>query len=465
MRRDARRGLLKFTEAVTPRYQTGRVHRIISDQLDRVESGEVDRLMLLVCPRHGKSLLASQRYPAYALGRNPALSIISASATAPLAEDHGREVRNLIESDEYRALFQTKLAEDSTAKGKWLTQDGGGYYAVGIGGAIMGRGADRLIIDDPFASMAEAQSQTTRDKVWNWYQGSAYNRLQPGGAIVLIQHRMHEDDLAGRLLASQDNGDKWTVVELPVSGVPLWPERFNPEFYARLKAVTPPLYWSALYEQNPQPEEGTFFQRAWFWFYNPQDAKGRKYLTSDFAFTENGGDFTEIGIHGVYQDRGETKLYLCLDGWYGQQDQVNWAEEYMTLVARHRPVVEFGEGGMTRRASEGLLTRVRRERKAPGGKIEWMPSVSDKVARAASLRAMASMGRVGLPDNDYGHRVLAQLLGFPAGKHDDAVDMVAMMARAIDQAHPAMALGAKPTVVKDRWDKAFDGDEGGSWRV
>lgn len=466
-RQDAQTSLLAFTEYTVPGYIPGYVHQQIAAAFDRVEAGEVDRLLILTCPQHGKSQLSSQRYPAYSLGRNPAHDVISASAVAMLAEKFGQDVRNCISSREYQNLFPgTRLAEDSQAKGQWRTQSGGSYYAVGIGGAVMGRGATRLVIDDPFASMEEAQSQRARDRVWDWYTGTAYNRVRPGGAIVVICHRMHEDDLAGRLLASQDNGDKWTVVELPVSGVPLWPERFNTEFYARLKAVTPPLYWSALYEQNPQPEEGTFFKREWFWFYKPEEARlVRKYLSSDFAFTENGGDYTEIGIHGVGVEKGETRLYLCMDGWYGQADQVDWVDQYLALVKRHRPIVEFGEGGMPRRASEGLITRMRREQHIPGGRVEWVPSVNDKVSRAASLRAMASMGRVGLPDNDYGHRVLAQLLGFPAAKHDDAVDMCGLMARVLDQAHPAMAVASKPRVVKDRWDKAFEGDEGGSWRV
>jgi hypothetical protein len=422
--------------------------------------------MLLVCPRHGKSMLASQRYPAYALGRDPRLSVISASSTVPLAEDHGREVRNIIDSPEYQALFDTRLAEDSTAKGKWLTNAGGGYFAVGIGGAIMGRGADRLIIDDPFASMMDAQSETARDRVWDWYQGTAYNRLHPGARVILIQHRMHEDDLAGRLLASQDSGDKWTVVELPVSGEPLWPERFDQAFYDRVRAVTPPLYWSALYEQRPLPAEGTFFQREWFWRYRLDEVPAvKKYLTSDFAFTEGGGDFTELGIHGVATERGETRLYLGIDGWYGQQDQVQWVEQYMALVARHRPLAEFGEAGMPRRASEGLITRIRRERRIPGGLVDWLPTIGDKVARASSLRAMASMGRVGLPANDYGDRLLAQFLGFPAAKYDDAVDMCGLMARAIDQAHPALGVVAKPKVQRDRWDRAFEDTEGDSWRT
>ena len=467
-RRIARRNLLPFIEATTPGWSPGRLHRGLCDQLDRVVRGEVDRLIVMCPPQMGKSTVSSKRFPAYVLGQNPARDIISASATVQLAEEFGRSVRNCIDSQEYKALFpDVRLADDSQAKGRWHTEQGGSYFAVGVGGALMGRGAELAVIDDPIASWQDGQSQVVRRQVWEWYTGTLLNRVRPGGSIIVIAHRLHEDDLAGRLLAQQAaGGDRWEVVKFPADlSDPPWAERYDSAALERIKGNISPLQWNALYLQNPQPEEGTFFQRAWFWFYDPKEAKGRKYLSSDFAFTENGGDFTEIGIHSVWQEHNETKLYLCVDGWYGQQDQVNWAESYMDLVARHRPIVEFGEGGMTRRASEGLLGRVRRERRAPGGKIEWMPSISDKVARAAPLRAMASMGRVGLPDNDYGHRVLAQLLGFPSGKHDDAVDMVGMMARAIDQAHPAMALTATRKVVTDKWDRAFDSDEGSSWRL
>ena len=452
--------MLQFTEYVIPHYESAPIHATIAAHLDRVERGEIDRLLLLCPPRHGKSVLASRCYPAYVIGRDPTHNVIAASATASLAEDFGRDVRNLVCSQEYRNLFATALAEDSQAKGQWHTTQGGGYYAVGIGGAIMGRGATRLVIDDPFSSMEDAQSQRSRERVWDWYRGTAYNRLQPGGAIVVIQHRMHEDDLAGRLLASQDNGDKWTVVDLAVSSGNLWPSRFTPDFYARLKAVTPPLYWSALYEQNPQPAEGTFFQRNWFQFYNPADVPVvRKYLTSDFAVTEKQeADFTELGVHGVSQGAdGRLQIYLGLDGWYGQQDPSQWIEQYVDLVLRTRPIAEFGEGGVIQRAVEPFLQRRRIERKAHG-RIEWLASIGDKQARAASLRAMASMGMVRLPDNDYGQRLLDQLLGFPAAKHDDAVDMLGMLPRALEMAHPAISSQTATGVRRDRYDRAFDRD-------
>lgn len=226
----ASESLIGFTEYTNPRYKTARVHRVIAGHLERVLHGEVDRLMLLTAPRHGKSELASRRFPALVLGQKPDKHFISVSAGADLATDFGRDVRNLINGEAFRRLFDTRLAEDSQAKNKWRTDVGGGYYAVGVGGDFMGRGADVLMIDDPFASMADAQSAKTRKDVWDWYTGTAYNRLEAGGAIVLINHRMHEDDLSGRIFAQQAaGGDRFEVVELPAigdDGEALWPERF-----------------------------------------------------------------------------------------------------------------------------------------------------------------------------------------------------------------------------------------------
>src|SRR6185312_5699268 len=228
---------------------------------------EVDRLMLLLPPRHGKSELASKRYPAWLLGRNPSRQFISVSATAELASDFGRDVRNIVGSEEYRALFDTRLAEDSQAKGKWHTSAGGIYYAVGIGGSVLGRGGDVILIDDPYSSMEDALSEVTRKNVWEWYTGTAYNRLMPNGAIVVINHRMHEDDLSGRLLAQQAaGGDKWEVVELPAiseTNEALWPEAYPIDALHRIRQNTPARFFSALYQQQPAPEEGDYFKAEW----------------------------------------------------------------------------------------------------------------------------------------------------------------------------------------------------------
>ena len=323
-RQDAQRALIAFTEYTFPRYQAARHHRLIAAQLERVLTGEVDRLMLLVPPRHGKSELASRRFPAFYLGGYPDRQFLSISATADLAADFGREVRNLISGAEYRSLFDTVLAADSHAKGKWHTSAGGLYYSVGIGGAVLGRGAHVMLIDDPFASMEEALSEVTRKNVWDWYTGTAYNRLMPGGKIVVINHRMHEDDLAGRLLAQQAaGGDKWEVVELPAidnKGAALWPEAYPIPALERIRKNTQPRFWSALYQQCPAPEEGDYFRTDWLRPYETVPSRDtlKIYGASDYAVTANGGDYT---VHIVVGVDPLWRIYV-LDLWRQQTHRI-----------------------------------------------------------------------------------------------------------------------------------------------
>lgn len=465
-RRAARQSLLPFTEYTTPNWRAGKIHRIIAEQFDRVTRKEVDRLMLLCPPQHGKSSLASKRYPALVLGIDPRTDIISASATSPLAEEFGRDVRNCIGSSEYRALFpETTLAEDSQAKGRWNTAQGGGYYAVGIGGALMGRGGNLGVIDDPFATWDDAQSETTRNKVWEWYTGTFYNRMRPGAPIVVIQHRMHEDDLVGRLIERQKTGgDKWEIVELPaLLDDPPWPERYDRKALERIRDNSDPRKWAALYQQNPTPDEGTFFKREWFEFYDPERlVAGHRYTTADYAVTEDGGDFSEVGTH-VYGTDG--CLYLAVEGWRGQTTPDVWIERTIDQFARHKPLCFFAESGVIRRATEPFLTRRMHDR-GKFCRLEWITRTKDKPAMARPLQAMASMRKVKLPDNEYGHHLLHQFLGFPGSQKDDGVDMCGLMALAIDQAHPGMAGTVEMKKPRDRWDRAFSNDvETDSWKT
>ena len=439
---------------------------MIAEQFDRVTRGEVDRLMLLCPPQHGKSTIASKRYPAQVLGLDPTKDVISASATSPLAEEFGRDVRNCIGSSEYKCLFpETTLAEDSQARGRWNTSQGGGYYAVGIGGALMGRGGNLGIIDDPFATWDDAQSETTRNKVWEWYTGTFYNRMRPGAPIIVIQHRMHEDDLVGRLIARQETGgDRWEIVELPaLLDDPPWAERYNRQALERIRDNSDPRKWAALYQQNPTPDEGTFFKREWFGFYDPsRTILGHRYTTADFAVTEDGGDWSEIGTH-VYAPGGE--LYLAVDAWRGQTTSDVWIERTIDQFARHKPLCFFGETGVIRRATEPFLTRRMHERQTYC-RLEWITRTRDKPAMARPLQAMASMGKVKLPDNEYGHHLLNQFLGFPGSQHDDGVDMCGLMALAVDQAHPAMATKTEQRAKPDRWERIFNDDsEADTWKT
>lgn len=436
---------MAFTEFTYARYRTARHHRIIAEELQSVERGEVDRLMLLVAPRHGKSELASRRFPAWFLGRQPDKQFISGSASAEFASDFGREVRNLMQSQEYRALFSTKLAQDSQAKNKWHTTAGGVYYAVGIGGQIMGRGADVMLIDDPFATMADAQSEVSRKAVWEWFTGSAYNRLQPGGAIIIINHRMHEDDLCGRLLAQQAaGGDQWHVVEMPAVaegddplgrevGGALWPEQYPIEDLERIRANTIPRFWSALYQQRPSPETGDYFKSDWLKPYikgqQPVRETMQVYGGSDYAVTEGGGDYTAHVVVGVDPDN---KIWL-LDLWREQASSDRWVDSWCDLVKEWKPIGWAEETGQIKGGVGPFLDQRARERKAYCARQQFPTRTGNKEIRAQSIRGRMALDGLYVPTYEPWYADFrSELMNFPAGKHDDCVDALGLIGQLLD---------------------------------
>jgi predicted phage terminase large subunit-like protein len=390
--------------------------------------------MIFMPPRHGKSELASKRFPAWCLGRKPDRQIIAASYNSDLANDFGRNVRNLVAEPEFQHVFPSvSLAPDSQAANRMNTNHGGAYVAAGVGTAVTGRGAHIALIDDPFKDREEADSERRRETVWDWYRSTLYTRLMPGGAIVLIQTRWHEDDLAGRLL--EQERDQWDVLELPAlsaHGEALWPAWYDVPALQRIRDTIGPREWSALYQQRPQPDEGTFFQREWFKEWKQLPAL-RYYGTSDYAVTDGGGDFTRHRIWGV--DAGGN-LYR-VDGWGGQTSSDVWIERQLDLIDRYKPMAWFGETGVIRRAIEPMLLRRMAERRL-FCRMEWLPSISDKPTRARPFQSMAASGRVYFePGAD-----LAEHLTFPAGKYDDDVDCSSLIGRALDQAHPALVPAA-----------------------
>jgi predicted phage terminase large subunit-like protein len=456
-RRESQKSLLSFTEYTNPLYQPAGHHKRICEALERVERGECDRLMIFMPPRHGKSELASKRFPAWCLGRQPQRQIIAASYNSDLANDFGRHVRNIVGEPEFREVFPaTELAPDSHAANRMNTNHGGAYVAAGVGTAVTGRGAHIALIDDPFKDREEADSERRRDLVWDWYRSTLFTRLMPGGAIVLIQTRWHEDDLAGRLLESE--ADQWEVLELPAldsDGAALWPEWYDETALARIKATIGPREWSALYQQRPQPDDGTFFQRDWFKEWEAKPAL-RYYGTSDYAVTDGGGDYT---VHRVWGIDAAGAIYR-VDGWRGQATSDVWIEQKLNLIKQYKPLCWFGEGGVIQKAIEPMLKRRMRERQT-FCRLEWMPSVADKPTRARSFQAMAASGRVYFEQQ----ADLSEFLSFPAGKHDDEVDTASLIGRAIDQAHPAIVATREDGKPKDRWDRAFDKQPEDSWKT
>jgi predicted phage terminase large subunit-like protein len=446
-RAEAQQSLIDFTEYTFSRYRTAPHHRAIAEQLQRIERGEIDRLMLLVPPRHGKSELASHRFPAWYLGRQPNKQFISVSATESLASDFGRAVRNTIASPEYKAIFEaTELAEDSQARGKWHTSAGGIYYALGIGGSVLGRGGDCILIDDPYASMQDALSELTRKNVWDWYTGTAYNRLMPGGKIIIINHRMHEDDLCGQLLSQQAaGGDKWEVVELPAinaDGSALWPDAYPIEALERIRRNSQARFWSALYMQRPTPDEGTFFQSDWLKPYDKAPAQNtlRVYGGSDYAVTSDDGDYT---CHAVVGIDPEGRMYL-LDLWRKQAASDEWVESFCDLVKEWKPIAWAEETGQIRSGVGPYIDRRQRERGAYVYR-EQFPTRGDKAVRAQSIRGRMALEGLYVPRlAQWYPDFRSELLSFPAGKHDDQVDAIGLIGQLLDR----MMAGERPQVAE-----------------
>lgn len=298
--------------------------------------------MVFMPPRHGKSELASRRFPAWYLGANPTKQIIASSYNSELAGDFGRDVRNIVGSKEYQALFGVRLAEDSQAANRWHTDKGGSYVAAGVGTAITGRGAHILLIDDPIKDREEADSSHTRNRVWDWYTSTAYTRLMPGGAVVLIQTRWHEDDLAGRLLTAQNRtgGDKWDVLELKAindEGEALWPEWYPVEELDRIRHVVGPRDWSALYQQSPVPDGRSEFRRDWLcWYHDALTGAGMNvYLIADPAGEKKKtSDRTAMWVVGLNADGN----YYLLDFLYDRMNLTERAREIMRLHRKWKPL-------------------------------------------------------------------------------------------------------------------------------
>lgn len=399
-------------------------------------------------PGAAKSTYASILYTPWHLAQRPSDNVIAASHTAELAEKFGRRVRNLIA--EHSPVLGVGLAPDSQAAGRWETDHGGEYFAAGVGGAIAGRRADLVVIDDPIRSREDADSETVRDKIWDWYKSDLYTRLKPGGRIVLIQTRWHEDDLAGRLLADMAaGGDRWEVISLPALaeaddplgravGQPLWPEWEDTANLERKRRAVGARDWSALYQQRPAPEDGDYFKLEWLKPYDiaPDKSLMRIYGGSDYAVTADGGDYT---VHAVVGLDPEGRMYL-LDLWRKQAASDEWIEAFCDLVLKWQPIGWAEEQGQIKSGVGPFIDRRQRERKAYVFR-EQFPTRGDKAIRARSIQGRMALEGLYVPANAPWYPALrSELLAFPAGKHDDQVDALGLVGQLMNK----MSLGVQP---------------------
>ncbi len=442
-RKRASESLVEFTRYRLRAYEPAAHHWALGDKLEQVARGECPRLMVFMPPRHGKSELASRSFPAWLMGHRPELQIIAASYNGDIAGDFGREVRNIVGTPEYHRIFpEVTLSADSQAANKWHTNKGGSYFAVGVGTAATGRGANILLIDDPVKDRQDADSEVVRKRTWDWYRSTAYTRQLKESAIVLIQTRWHDDDLAGRLLVEMDKGgEQWDVLSLSAlseDGRALWPEHFDEARLEATRQLLGPREWSALYQQKPVPDSGDFFKADWLRFYDEIPKHLRIYGASDYAVTEKGGDYTEHGVAGV-DPKGD--LYL-LDWQSMQSGPMEWIEGLCDLIAYWKPLEWAEEAGQIRSSLDQFIVKRMRERGVVTHRNPYT-SAADKPTRAQAIRGLMSMGRVYLPSKaPWAERLMHQLLRFPTGTLDDAVDVMSLFGRML--VRMGEAAGPKP---------------------
>lgn len=445
-RRAIRRSLTEY--ARHKGFEPAAHHRLIIREIEDFLDSDDEVLLLFAPPGSAKSTYVSQLFPPHYLARYPGNSILAATHSVEFAQRWGRKCRNDIASDGH--ILGIALSGDSTAADRWALETGGEYYGVGAGVGISGFRADLGLADDLFGSREDAYSETVRKKRWDWYTDDFSARLKPHAKRILMNTRWHPEDVAGRILQQIESGHvKGRVVSLPAIaeagdrlgraiGEPLWaddPSWDYPSYLKSRKAEISPLMWAALFQQRPAPEEGSFFQRAWFKRYAiaQKPAALHIYGTSDYAVTEDGGDFTVHRVWGVDQSGS---LWL-LDGWRGQTTSDRWIETQCDMVTKWKPLAWFGEAGVIAKAIEPMLRRRLIERKL-GCRLEWLPSINDKPTRARGYQARAAMGKVNLPMGELGDMDLDEYLRFPAGKNDDCVDCGSLIGRALDETHPAI---------------------------
>ena len=418
---------MEYIRYIWPGFIEGDHHRIIADALTRVAKGELKRLIVNMPPRHTKSEFASIYFPSWVMGLKPDMKIMQTTHTADLSINFGRKVRNLMDSDEYAKLFSNvSLASDSKSAGKWQTNKGGEYFAAGVGGAIAGRGADLLIIDDPHSEQ-DAMSINLLDSCYEWYTSGPRQRLQPNGAIVIVMTRWSTADLTGRLLSRQveSRSDQWEVIELPAifedSGNVLWPEFWKEEELLSVKASIPVAKWNAQYQQNPTSEEGAIIKRDWWQLWEKDDPPPCSYIIQsyDTAFSKKEtADYSAITTWGVFKPKeGMGDAIILLDAMKGRWDFPELKAVAQEQYAEYEPDMVLIEA----QASGTPLTHELRAMGIPV--VNYRPSRgNDKMTRVHSVSPVFEAGMVYAPDQGFADEVIEECAAFPFAQNDDYVD-------------------------------------------
>jgi hypothetical protein len=425
-----RDSFLPFVNSMWTAFIAGRHHKIMADAFERVASGELKRLIINMPPRHTKSEFASFLFPAWFLGKFPEKKIIQTAHTAELATGFGRKVRNLVNSADYQEVFKTKLSSDSKAAGRWNTSKGGDYFAIGVGGAVTGKGADILIIDDPHSEQEAMQGNPeVYDRVYEWYSSGPRQRLQPGGAIIIVMTRWSKRDLTGQIVQNsiKRDGDQWETIEFPAllpSGNPLWPEFWDQKELEAIKAEIPVGKWEAQYQQNPTSEEGAIIKREYWKIWEkdtpPQcdyiiqswDTAFEKNSRADYSACTTWGVFNHLDVNGV-----AVANIILLDSFKQRMEFPELKKKAYELYQEWNPDSLIIE----KKAAGAPLIYELRQMGIPLS--EYTPSRgSDKIARVNAISDLFSSGYVWCPDTRWAEEVMEECAAFPNGEHDDTVD-------------------------------------------
>ena len=437
----ARNNLGTFAPLVNRRYSLNWHHEEIIKALHLITSGKINRLMISMPPRHGKSELVTKIYPAWCHGRDPETEVIATSYNIELAQDFSRGAKDYLNSEIYQMIFDTKLSKDSKSAREWHTEERGSYIARGVGGGITGRGGNIIIIDDPFKDREEANSELQRQKVWDWYTSTLYTRLEKGGAIIIVMTRWHEDDLMGRLLAAEEKGvgDKWAKLILPAYnikpepfrpeiGTPLWPDKYDGEALENIKNTIGLNDWEALYQQNPLNEGGGAFNKEMFKSYNSFEIIDRKlnvYVGVDPAIaTKSYNDYSSIVTIGV--DKMSNDIHI-LDIFRDRVEIHELIHEIFNIVDKFEPIQTGIEGV----AFQKMLIDEMKKQMRLNQCVFNLKTVQPMGAKNERIRAILQPRYANgwiLHDSRVRNikNLEEELLKFPNARHDDCIDALSI---------------------------------------
>jgi predicted phage terminase large subunit-like protein len=429
VKEDGTESFLQFVQHVYPGYKIGPHHYRLAKIFEDIANGKKKRVIVNIAPRHGKSELISYLAPAWFLGKFPQKKIIMASHTADLAVNFGRRVRNLVGSDSYKDVFpQVELQADSKSASRWGTNFNGEYFAIGVGGALAGRGADLFIIDDPHS---EQEAKTGRPDVflpaWEWFQSGPLQRLMPGGAIVVVMTRWSKLDLTGQIVSQmirEEGVDEWEVVEFPAilpNGEALWPEFWPVEELLSKKAALDIRYWNAQYMQNPISEEGALIKREWWQIWDKEQPPQCDFIIMALDAAQeanNRSDYNALTTWGVFFNEETNNHNIIL---------LNSIKERMEFPELKKMVLEEYKDWepdsfiVEKKSNGAALYQELRRMGVPIG--EYTPSKGqDKVSRVNAVSDLFSAGIVWAPDRRWAREVIEECNDFPSGTNDDLVD-------------------------------------------